>query len=191
MKDFSKVKLILGSASPRRQELIKALGMPVEVIVKPVNEVYPDDMDFRKVPTYLAALKASPFQNTLLEHEILITSDTMVLLENEILGKPKNLEEAIEMLKKINGKKHEVITGVCLKSDSKEVVFSETTEVFFSLMEDDFIERYVDQYKPLDKAGAYAIQEPIGIVGIKRINGCFYNVMGLPVSRLWKELMAF
>lgn len=191
MRDLSKLKLILGSASPRRQELIKSLGLPTEVIVKPVHEVFPLEMDLHKVPSYLAALKAAPFHNTLLDHELLITSDTMVLLDNEILGKPNNLDEAVDMIKKINGRKHEVITGVCLKSDSKEIVFSETTEVFFSHMEDDFIDKYVQQYKPLDKAGAYAIQEPIGIVGISRINGCFYNVMGLPVSRLWKELLAF
>ena len=184
-------KIILGSQSPRRHELIKHFDIPIEIINKSVEEIYPNNIPLKEIPQYLAKLKAAPYENDLKSGELLMTFDTMVLLRNEIIGKPKDLEDAIETLKNLRNQKHDVITGVCLKMNTKEKIFSEITEVYFGDISDDYIKQYVYQNKPLDKAGAYAIQESIGILGIEKIIGCFYNVMGLPVSRVRREMSHF
>ncbi|MFT5859341.1 MAG: septum formation protein [Flavobacteriaceae bacterium] len=184
------ITLILGSKSPRRQSLIKELGFPVEVRLSEVEEIYPDALDPKSVPEFLARLKARPHLSALNANEVLITSDTIVLLDDEVIGKPKSEEEARKMLQKLSGRVHEVITGVCLTALSKEHTFSTVTQVSFSELSDTDIAHYVATYSPMDKAGSYAIQEWIGFFGISKINGCYYNVMGLPLHDLRKELLA-
>ena len=180
--------LVLGSKSPRRQTLVKELGFPVEIRIQEVDEVYPDSISPRDVPAYLAKLKAQPLLSTLSTTEILLTSDTIVLLDGEVIGKPSSEEDAIHMLTKLSGKKHEVITGVYLGSLEKKIVFSVVTEVYFAELTEEEIGLYVRSHQPMDKAGSYAIQEWIGFIGVKRIEGCYYNVMGLPLSRVYSEL---
>ena len=182
-------KIILASKSPRRQELIKELNFDFEIRTNnDVEEIYPDELDPYKVPEYLASLKANPIISSLRENEILLTSDTIVLFENQILGKPKSKKEGMKMLKKLSGKNHEVITGVQLKDLNKTISFSSITKVFFKTLSDKEISFYVEKYKPLDKAGSYAIQEWIGYVGVSRIEGCYYNVMGLPLYGIYKNI---
>lgn len=184
--------LLLASKSPRRRELLKMLDMPFEIVdLKDVDESYPDDLDKEKVPEFLSRLKADAYRSCLNEDNILITADTVVILDNEIIGKPENLEDAKCMLRKLSGRVHKVITGVTLSSQKKSVTFSTVTDVTFAPLSDAEINFYVDTYRPLDKAGAYGIQEWIGAVGVAGINGSFYNVMGLPVHRLYNELLLF
>lgn len=182
------MKVILGSKSPRRQELIKGLGFDVEIRTKEVDEIFPEDLNVQHVAEYLAQLKSQPLREGLNSNELLITSDTVVLRGSEILGKPRDRSEAIAMISSLSGKRHEVITGVCMLDNNKEVRFSNTTEVYFEALELDEITYYVDQYKPYDKAGAYGIQEWIGYIGIQRINGCYYNVMGLPLNEVYQTI---
>lgn len=182
--------LILASKSPRRQQLLADLALEFTIKVKDTEEIYPDDLDKEKVPEYLAKLKAKAFLDEL-KDEILITSDTIVLLENEILGKPKDEEDAFLMLKKLSAKMHLVVTGVCLLSSEKEVSFSEVTRVYFKPISDEAIKYYLDHFKPYDKAGSYGIQEWIGMTGIEKIEGSYFNVMGLPVHRVYEELVRF
>ncbi|MFA5575529.1 MAG: Maf family nucleotide pyrophosphatase [Brumimicrobium sp.] len=184
---FSK-KVILGSSSPRRMQLIQELGFEVEIRKKEVDENHPDSMSLYDVPEYLSKLKAEPLKETLQENEVLITSDTVVIFNGRILGKPKNREEAIETLKELSGKEHDVVSGVYIYTPHQEKSFSEKTTVYFKVLSQEEIEYYVDQYQPFDKAGAYGIQEWIGMIGVKKIVGDFYNVMGLPVQRLWDAL---
>ena len=182
-------KIILASKSPRRQELIKELNFDFEIRTnEDVEEIYPNELDPYKVPEYLAASKANPIISSLSENEILLTSDTIVLFQNEILGKPKSKKEGIKMLKKLSGKTHEVITGVQLKDLNKTISFSSITKVFFKHLTDKEISFYIEKHKPLDKAGSYAIQEWIGYVGVSRIEGCYYNVMGLPLYEIYKQI---
>ncbi|HIP31615.1 MAG TPA: septum formation protein Maf [Crocinitomicaceae bacterium] len=188
---MDKFKIILGSKSPRRQELIKELGFPFEIRTKEVEENYPDNLPALEVAGYLAKLKAAPLIDSLQDGEILLTSDTVVLHQKKILGKPKNKEEAFYMLRSLSGNSHEVITGVNLVSKNKEYNFSTSTTVYFSELSDEQIHYYIDNYQPFDKAGSYGIQEWIGMVGIEKIEGCFYNVMGLPVHELYKTLLNF
>ncbi|MFT5778477.1 MAG: septum formation protein [Crocinitomicaceae bacterium] len=178
------LKLVLGSKSPRRQALIQELGFPVEVRIKEVDEIYPDELAPEKVPEFLAQLKAEPLTDGLKQDEVLITSDTIVLLEGEVIGKPKSAEDARKMLRKLSGKTHAVITGVSMRSNEKHHSFSSVTNVFFSELTDDEIAHYVEKYSPMDKAGSYAIQEWIGYIGVAKIEGCYYNVMGLPLHDL-------
>lgn len=180
--------IVLGSQSPRRHELIKSLGIPVEIKLQSIEEVYPDTIPLREVPVYLAQLKSQPFESLLQPGELLITVDTVVLLGQEILGKPKDEADACNILRKLNNQVHEVISGVCLKTRNRTHTFSEITEVHFGQLSERDIVDYVTTYKPMDKAGAYAIQERIGMLGIKKIVGCFYNVMGLPVYRIREEI---
>ena len=182
--------LILASKSPRRQQLLADLGLEFSIKVKDTDEIYPDDLAKEKVPEYLAKLKAEAFLGEL-NDEILITSDTIVLLENEILGKPKDREDAFLMLKKLSGKMHLVITGVCLLSTAKEACFSDVTKVYFKPISDEEIRYYLDRFKPYDKAGSYGIQEWIGMTAIEKIEGSYFNVMGLPVHRVYEELQKF
>jgi len=182
------VKIVLASKSPRRQELIKELGFDYEIRIKEVEEIYPKEIDPYKVPEFLAALKSEPILPTLSKNEILLTSDTIVLADNKILGKPSNEVEAYEMIKSLSGKTHQVITGVQLKSLSKTISFSSITQVFFSELTDQEINFYIEKYQPMDKAGSYGIQEWIGYIGVSKIEGCYYNVMGLPIHDVYQSL---
>lgn len=183
--------LILGSKSPRRKELLEGLGIQFETRTKEVEETFSSEINPYKVAEFLAEKKASSFVNELNQDDIVITSDTIVLCEGEILGKPKNVEDAFRMLTKLSGKSHEVITGVCLKSLNKTISFSDTTKVWFNPLSTDEINYYISNYKPYDKAGSYGIQEWIGYIGISKIEGTYFNVMGLPVNLLYKRLYEF
>ncbi len=192
MKMKTQKKVILGSASPRRKELMQ--GLDIEFTIDTGNnfeEVVPHDMDINQVPEYMAQGKSHGFHRQLAEDEILITADTMVLCNGEILGKPKDKQDAMHMLQMLQRNKHTVITGVCIRSCNKEKSFSSTTDVFFNELSGEELEYYLEKYKPYDKAGAYGVQEWIGYIGIARIEGSFYNVMGLPVHRLYNELNKF
>lgn len=180
--------LILASKSPRRQDLLRSLGLDFEIRTKEVNESFPIDMEVKKVAQYLAEKKSAAF-GKLEARELLITSDTTVVLGPVILNKPANEKEATEMLTALSNKAHEVVTGVCLRSTDKTVAFSETSEVHFRDLIPAEIEHYVTQYRPMDKAGAYGIQEWIGMIGIEKIIGDYYNVMGLPTHRLYSNLI--
>jgi septum formation protein len=184
-------QLVLGSKSPRRQELLAGMGFDFEVRTKDTDEDFPATIPFKDVPVFLAEIKANALVHELNKGEVLITSDTIVLLEDEILGKPTSPENAKEMLQKLAGKSHEVITGVHLRSLEKKVSFSVSTNVFFKSLTPEMIDFYVENYKPFDKAGAYGIQEWIGFVGIERIEGSYFNVVGLPVAELWDALNNF
>lgn len=191
MLDTGEYSIILGSKSPRRKELLSGLGVQFEIRTLDTNEDYPDTLDNREVPTFLAKLKAEALSDSLSSAEILITSDTVVLLENEILGKPKDAVQAFEMLRKLSGKSHEVITGVHLQSQQQAKSFQVVTKVYFKDLADAEIDYYIQNYKPFDKAGGYGIQEWIGYVGISKIEGSYFNVVGLPVAELYDELKLF
>lgn len=184
-------KIILSSKSPRRQQLLADMGIEFDVKTIEVEEVYPDDLPSKDVASYLAELKAEPFRNQLDDSTIVITSDTVVVLKDMVLGKPKDRAQAIEMLNRLSGNTHEVITGVCLLSKGKKRCFSSSTKVYFKHLTASEIEYYVDNYNPFDKAGSYGIQEWIGYIGIEKIEGSYFNVMGLPVHELYKELNEF
>ncbi|MBW7866747.1 MAG: septum formation protein Maf [Brumimicrobium sp.] len=184
---FSK-KIILGSSSPRRKQLLESLGVSCEIRKVDVEEIYPASLSLTEVPLYLAKLKAEPLKTSIQPGEVLLTSDTVVLLHDEIIGKPTGEEDAIQMLKKLSGNTHKVVSGVNLYSIDKEITFSVVTEVTFKPLSGEEIIYYVQEFKPFDKAGSYGIQEWIGMIGVEKINGCFYNVMGLPVHNLWKML---
>jgi len=182
-------KLLLASQSPRRRDLIQGLDLPVEIVQSPeIDESFPVDMLPMDVPVYLARKKALEFHHDLKKDEVLVTADTIVLCDNHIINKPEDRRAAIDMLKTLSGNRHTVITGVCLKLINTETTFYSTTEVFFSQLSEEEIIYYVDQYKPYDKAGAYGIQEWIGYIGVEEIKGSFFNVMGLPLQRLYEEL---
>lgn len=183
--------IILGSQSPRRKSLLSDLDISFETRSKNVDESFPDHLSDTEVPIYLSKKKADAFEAELNENDILITSDTVVSLKGRILNKPQNREQAYQMLRSLSGKKNDVITGVCLKCIKKEMTFSVRTSVYFKELTDDEIYYYIDQYKPFDKAGAYGIQEWIGKIAIYRIEGCYFNVMGLPLQELYKALSSF
>ena len=191
MLDLGKYSIVLGSKSPRRKELLSGLGIQFEIRTLDTNEDYPDSLNNREVPRFLAKLKADALLDSLKSNEILITSDTIVLLENEILGKPTDANQAFEMLRKLSGKFHEVITGVHLLSKEKSKSFQVVTNVYFKELSDSQINYYIGNYKPFDKAGGYGIQEWIGYVGISKIEGSYFNVVGLPVAELYDELKLF
>lgn len=182
-------KVILGSASPRRQELLRNAGFDFKVVLPDVEETWSESMELRKVPEFLASIKSDNILSRYdLKDAVLITADTIVLLNGEIIGKPSDRNDALSILGKLSGQTHEVITGVSIISEAKTYLFSDTTEVSFHPLGQEEIAYYVDNYKPYDKAGAYAIQEWIGHIGIRKINGCFYNVMGLPIQRVYHYL---
>jgi septum formation protein len=189
-------KIILASQSPRRSQLLEWAEIPFEVIVAQTDESYPDDLPAMDVAMHIAYNKAISVKekidnvNTNGKEYPILAADTIVVLENKIIGKPANREEAINTLSDLSGKIHSVITGVCILSEGQKIIFADETLVEFHLLSKEQIEYYVDKYKPFDKAGAYAIQEWIGVTGIHSIHGDFYNVMGLPVSRVLKELQA-
>lgn len=184
--------IILASQSPRRKQLLEWANIKFSIIVAYTEENFPDNISFNEVPIYIANEKAKAVQQMVSDkNKIIIAADTIVILDNKILGKPQNREEAISSLLLLSNKTHQVITGVVLLKDEIKICFSETTEVEFHKLTQEQIEFYVDEYKPYDKAGSYAIQEWIGVVGIKKITGDFYNVMGLPISRVIQELDKF
>lgn len=192
LKNLEKYRIVLGSASPRRRELLAGLDLDFEVEVIPgIDESYPDTLTAQEIPLYIARKKAEAYVAKMTDGELLITADTIVSAEGRILGKPSSREDAVDMLRRLSGRRHEVVTGVCISTKEKSVSFSVTSEVCFARIDEEDIVYYVDKYRPFDKAGAYGIQEWIGYVGVENINGSFYNVMGLPVQRLYTELKKF
>jgi septum formation protein len=190
-----KKKIILASRSPRRKQLLEWAEIDFDILVKETAETWPEGMAIADVPVHIARQKALAAIGTNMyeryEHGVpVLAADTVVVIDNDILGKPVDRVEAIRMLKRLSGRSHSVITGVVIMDGKKEVAFSDHTEVEFNLLPDEAIEYYVDEYKPYDKAGAYAIQEWIGVLGIKCIHGDFYNVMGLPVNRVVRTLIS-
>ena len=182
--------IILASQSPRRKQLLEWAEIEFDVIVKPTEESYPENLSPSEVSIHIAREKANAVKEQT-DGKIILAADTIVVLGKDIIGKPWDREEAISILKRLSGNLHKVITGVVIRQNDKEVCFSDTTDVEFHELTNEQIEFYVDKYQPFDKAGAYAIQEWIGVVGIKNISGDFYNVMGLPVSRVVKALKEF
>ncbi|MBA2499195.1 MAG: septum formation protein Maf [Chitinophagaceae bacterium] len=182
-------KIILASQSPRRKQLLEWAEIPFDVRVVETDESFPIALSVEEAAIHIARQKALAVKQSHSGSELILAADTIVVLNARIIGKPKNRAQAIEYLQSLSGQKHKVITGVCLLSSVNEKVFSDTTEVEFHNLTDEQVIYYVDQYKPFDKAGAYAIQEWIGVIGIKAVHGDFYNVMGLPVSRVVKELI--
>ncbi|RKD86303.1 Maf-like protein [Mangrovibacterium diazotrophicum] len=191
LKNLEKYNLILASASPRRQQLMKDLGLTFEVKPADVDEFYPENLGMTAIPEYLAQLKADALNGSMGVNDLIITADTIVWKDDKVLGKPSNQQEAVDMLKSLSGSQHQVITGMHLQSKSKKISFHAVTEVWFDELTDDEINFYIDKYKPFDKAGAYGIQEWIGFVGIYKIEGSFYNVMGLPIHKLYQYLKEF
>lgn len=193
LKNLDGKKIILASASPRRQELLKGIGIDFEVFVKDgIDEDFDASMAFSEVAEYLAKKKASAYNN-LFDNDklVLITADTIVCTENVILNKPTDKDEALQMLNTLSGNKHKVITGVYIKSQNKEISFSSESIVYFANLDAPEIEYYIENYQPYDKAGAYGIQEWIGYIGITRLEGSYFNVMGLPVQLVYSHLKKF
>ena len=188
---FNDFKITLASRSPRRQQLLRELGLNFDVVVREYEEIYPDGLDGEEIARYIAYQKASLFINEISDNEIIIAADTIVWCNNKVLGKPVDHEDAVAILKEISGNTHEVITGVSIRSQTKEITFSESTKVTFEAFTEEEIDFYVTNYKPYDKAGAYGIQEWIGIIACSHINGSYFNVVGLPVQRLYAELQRF
>jgi septum formation protein len=184
-------RIILASASPRRHQLLSWAEIEFDIIVKNTDESFPANMPVEEAPVYIAANKANAVKTELSHDRCIVAADTVVVLDDQIIGKPANRAEAISTLQKLSGRKHRVITGVVLQKGDKIHSFADITYVEFHVLSEDQITYYIDKYKPYDKAGAYAIQEWIGVIGIKSIEGDFYNVMGLPVSRVVNELAAF
>jgi septum formation protein len=185
-------KLILGSASPRRQELLKSLGF--EFLNKPIKadeSIWPKELKAQEIPIFLAELKADAYENVLKENELLITADTVVWCEGKVFNKPENFAAGKKMLEELSGKMHEVFTAVCLKSANKQTTFYDVSKVYFKKLKPDEIEYYLTNFSPYDKAGGYGVQDWIGYIGIDKIEGSFYNVMGLPVKELYEELVKF
>lgn len=181
-------KLILASGSPRRQQFFKDLELDFEIRLKEIEEVYPPHLKREEITNYLAELKASAFEGGLQENEILVTSDTIVWHNNIALGKPKDKQDAFEILKSLSNATHEVVTSVCFKTNSKIDLIHEVTKVTFNELSDEAIHYYINNYKPFDKAGAYGIQEWIGFIAVSKIEGSYANVMGLPVDKVYEYL---
>ena len=181
-------KITLASGSPRRQQFFRELGLDFEILLKEVEEIYPENLQGVEITNFLALLKASAFYNDINENEIVITSDTIVWLDNKALGKPKDFNHALEMLLQMAGKTHEVITSVCFKTASKMDILNCITKVTFSQITEKEIRYYLDVFKPFDKAGSYGIQEWIGLIGISRIEGSYTNVVGLPTEMVFNYL---
>ncbi len=189
-----KYKIVLASKSPRRSQLLSDLGLDFEVKTKEdVEEVYPDGLEGCEIAEYLSELKSKPFTADIESDArlLVITSDTIVCIDNHVLGKPADKAEAVKMLQLLSGKKHQVISGVTILTQQKKQTFSVTTDVFFKTLTEPEINYYIDNFKPFDKAGAYGIQEWIGMTGIEKIEGSYFNVVGLPVQRLYQELSKF
>lgn len=188
---FIKKDIVLASKSPRRQQLLKDLGLNFTIVTKEVDEVYPPNLKKQEVALFLSKLKADAFLPDLKENQLVITSDTIVCLEDKIIGKPKDRDDAFNMLSDLSGKMHEVVTAVTLTSLEKQVSFFVVTEVYFKPLSNFEIDYYINNFQPFDKAGSYGIQEWIGYIGIEKIVGSYFNVMGLPVKELYDELERF
>lgn len=185
-------KLILASNSPRRKELLAGLDLEFETRVIPgIDETYPSDLPVGQIPLYISQKKSEAYRRGMADGELIITADTIVACDGQILGKPADRDDAVRMLEMLAGKRHQVITGVTFATKSSTRSFSVSTDVWFSKLTDAEISYYVDRYRPFDKAGAYGIQEWIGYVGVERIEGSYFNVVGLPVQRLYRELLQF
>lgn len=189
LSNLSGYDIILASGSPRRKELLAGLGLKFRTFCLPnIDESYPHDLYAEKVARYVAEKKADAYKQIISENELYITADTIVVCQDKVLEKPSNRQAAIEMLKQLSGREHKVVTGVSIVSQNRHVSFSVETEVKFCDLTADEIAFYVDTYKPFDKAGAYGVQEWIGYIGVENISGSYFNVMGLPVQRLYQEL---
>ena len=185
-------KIILASGSPRRKELLAGLGYDFDIRLLPgIDESYPDGLSGEEIAQHIARGKSAPYRDTMADDELIITADTIVYLDGQVLGKPKDEQDACQMLRNLSGKTHQVITGVTILTKTREKTFASVSQVTFANLTDEEIQHYVSHYHPTDKAGAYGIQEWIGFVGVTRIEGSYFNVMGLPVQRLYTELREF
>ncbi len=191
LSNLNKYNVVLASKSPRRQQLLQGLEIPFEVRTLDVNEDFPDHLKGADIPIYLSEVKAAAFRDQMADNELIITADTVVWIDNEVLNKPENREEAIEMLRKLSGKMHEVFTAVMLSTKERQSGFCDVAKVYFAVLTEAEIEHYVDHYQPFDKAGAYGVQEFIGYIGIERLEGSYFTVMGLPVQKLYEKLKEF
>ena len=189
LENLSKYKIVLASNSPRRKELLADLGLEFEVRTIPgIDESYPRELKGEAIPKYISAKKAEAYRGTMGDDELIITADTIVYVDDQVLGKPVDADDARRMFRMMSGRSHQVITGVSVVTKDNVICFATTTSVTFAQLTDDEVEYYIERYKPFDKAGAYGIQEWIGYVGITSIEGSYYNVVGLPVQRLYTEL---
>lgn len=192
LSHLNSYEILLASNSPRRRELLAGLGIDYQVTALPeVDESYPATLSGEEIPLYISQEKAAAYRNLMKENTLLITADTIVWLDGKVYGKPHDTDDAKAMLRALSGKTHTVITGVTLTTLQKQRSFAVSTEVTFASLDDDEIEYYVDTYRPLDKAGAYGVQEWIGYIGVTGLHGSYYNVMGLPIQRLYTELKQF
>ena len=190
LDNLEKYKVILASGSPRRRELMAGLGVNYEVRILPdVDESYPDTLQGEEIPLYIAKEKADAYIPMMQPDELIITADTIVWLDGKVLGKPRDREDALQMLRTMSGRTHKVFTGVCITTTDWQRSFTAHTEVRFATLSEDEIIYYVDNFKPMDKAGAYGVQEWIGFIGVENISGSYYNIMGLPVQKLYRELL--
>lgn len=192
LDNLKKYNIVLASKSPRRQELLKGIGVDFTILTKEVDESFPSKLPLIDVAPFLSLKKAKAFEDTELpDNYMVITADTVVIVENEILGKPKDRDDAIRMMNLLSGKAHKVVTGVTVHTKEKTKTFSVTSKVTFETLDNQEIDYYIDNFKPYDKAGAYGVQEWIGYIGVSNVEGSYYNVMGLPTQRLYKVLKEF
>ena len=192
LDNLQKYHIVLASNSPRRRELLAGLGIGFDVRVLPgIDESYPDDLPTGLIAQHIARAKAQAYRRSMAAHELIITADTVVIVDGEVLGKPHNADDARRMLRTISGRTHQVVTGVCLTTQERQRSFAVTTDVTFKKLSEEEIGYYVDTYRPFDKAGAYGIQEWIGYIGVTGLQGSYFNVMGLPVQRIYAELTTF
>lgn len=189
LDNLKKYHIVLASNSPRRRELLSGLGIPFEVKVLPdIEESYPENLPVSQIAEYIAKEKATAYRSVMADNDLIITADTIVIVGDEVMGKPIDASDAHRMLRKLSGATHQVTTGVCLSIKHLQRQFSVTTDVTFKELSDEEIDHYVSVYKPFDKAGAYGIQEWIGYIGVTQLNGSYFNVMGLPVQRIYMEI---
>ncbi len=189
LENLNKYKIVLASNSPRRKELLSGLGVDYVVKTLPdVDETYPGGLNEEDIAKHIARGKAEAYREVMNDDELVITADTIVWLEGTVMGKPKDEEDAREMLRRLSGKTHQVVTGVCLTTTSMQKTFATVTDVTFSNLTEEEIDYYVTRYRPMDKAGSYGVQEWIGFVGVENLSGSYFNVMGLPIQRLYTEL---
>lgn len=189
LENLNKYKVILASNSPRRKELLSGLGVDYEVKTLPdVDESYPDGLSGEEIAKHIARGKTEAYRSLIQADELVITADTIVWLDGTVMGKPKDEEEAKDMLMRLSGKTHQVITGVCLTTATTQKTFATVTDVTFATLTDEEVDYYVTRYQPMDKAGSYGVQEWIGFVGVENLSGSYFNVMGLPIQRLYTEL---
>ena len=191
LKNLESYEIILASKSPRRQQLLADLGIKFRVQSMDIPEEFPEGLGMTEVPVYLAELKAEAFRPILKDNQLVITADTIVWLDGQVMNKPADYTDGFRMLKELSGNKHQVLTGVCLLSTEKKVSFYASTDVWFKELSDEEINYYLENFRPYDKAGAYGIQERIGYIGIHHIEGSFFNVMGLPIQSLYEHLKTF